>query len=584
MATSSNTINQASSVRDWVRQLSAAKVPVDGLVKQAALQKLHANNTSADKVAAIIGTDPALCLNIMLAANQSLSSEQGGSLSLSHSVSLLGVDRVETLLRQSIEYNPKTFAYLDDYRQELAISVHAAYQAEYWAQHNSFANQQSLFWPTLFQRAPIWAMWFHAGELMDKVQQQRAKNRGASHFLAERNILGTNTVDIARRISAEWQLPKLAQQSWQLLADKYFARQCIHLSRITPEQALAELEQAPELRAMRNRPAFLIALCNRLTDHSDWNWQSGQLLRLYRLLAVYSAKSVDQCRADCHQQAAEASRAINSDVFLPAAQLLSFDDKTQRIEIRPEIFQPEINSDEDLIDLADQPSGDDLQTEQTQHETLPSTEPQSWAEIADTIAQSADLDITDTEPRDPQPAAEPPPQTQPTANKSPSNWTSTITRLRQQPDSFNNRHQVLSLAVNSLCELLGMERATASLFNIHTQQLRYYCGCGDEDSPALTEFQYRVQTSDLCGRLLKQPLGIFLEPSNFQKIWPLVPGALRQASGVEEFFIMSVFIGDQPFAVIYADKATSNAALSEKQYVLFKQLCTAVSQCLSAMA
>lgn len=157
-----------------------------------------------------------------------------------------------------------------------------------------------------------------------------------------------------------------------------------------------------------------------------------------------------------------------------------------------------------------------------------------------------------------------------------------LERLQQQADSFASIHEIMNLAVSTLCSSLNFERASVSLLNRQSKELRTYYSSGTEDSPALKNFSHILQQGDLFNKLLQKPLSVRLQASNYSQIWPLLPGNFKQACGADEFFMMSIFSVNTPVALIYADRGKTNRALSKQQYSLFKQMCTAVSQCIEA--
>ena len=57
----------------------------------------------------------------------------------------------------------------------------------------------------------------------------------------------------------------------------------------------------------------------------------------------------------------------------------------------------------------------------------------------------------------------------------------------------------------------------------------------------------------------------------------------KSAIDVNEFFLMSVFVGKKPVAIFYADNMDSKA-LNDKDYHQFKFLCGAVSSALQYQA
>ncbi|MFT7129785.1 MAG: HD-like signal output (HDOD) protein, partial [Gammaproteobacteria bacterium] len=220
---------------DWQDQLQNVVLPANPSVKVAALQKLNASTGNAKNVAAILLEDPGLCLLLMREANQVLQRSKNETNSLSHTISLLGFPYVETLIRRTKDYDKKQFTYFAAYQQQLSTSLHAAYQIEAWAEKNRFWPSGELFWATLFQRAPSWALWYLAGEQMQQLEHLRALNHSSSHSDIESMVFGCRLHELYRLVSRSWNLPKVTQESWQL-GVRGTARQWVKLSQVDSEQ------------------------------------------------------------------------------------------------------------------------------------------------------------------------------------------------------------------------------------------------------------------------------------------------------------------------------------------------------------
>lgn len=531
-AAATSTAATANSLGSWQQTLQSLILPADPQVKAAALQKLRSRTGNANNVARILQDDPALCLVLMQEANKSLSLFGNEVTSLAHSISLLGFPHVETLLRRTQAHDKKSFPYLDEYRQQLSISLHAAHQAVAWAKLNPHWPQQHVFWPALFHRAPIWALWYHAGERMQQLQQSRAQHRGASHRQLEQSLLGINTSELFASLCSNWHLPSPTQQSWQpnLCGS---ARQWVALSNIAPQPITQPLEAHPKLQQVCNHPAFLIALSNRLADESEWDWYSSRTQRIQRLLAVALNRPLDQIISLSHQHAVETSRRQRlSGCLSPARQLLSFYHKADELNGAVPSKQ---------------------QAGAGQSNASSNTPPALLTEAK----QSLNL-LDDTS----------------------SGFIEALTRLQQEPESFSSLHEIMNFAVTSLCQQLKFERACVSLLNIHSQTLRTCYSSGVNNNPALKNFRHTLQRGDLFNKLLQKPLSVRLQHDNYSKIWSLLPSNFRQACAVDEFLMMSIFNGKQPMALIYADQGINKLSINDQQYSQFKQFCTAVSQCL----
>ncbi len=514
--------NKPNDLSSWRNELRQLKLPVNPGIKKSALQKLQSGIANAQAVADIAHRDPALSLLLMHEANKSLSRSGNETHDLAHAISLLGFPKVETVISDTESYDKKTFPYLKQYLQQLAISIHAAHQAERWAVLNAHWPQDTIYYSTLFNQAISWVLWYRAGEQMEQLQHYRANNNGSHHSDEEQKVFGTTLQRLSKDLSSDWHLPTLTQQSWQPSLSGS-ARQWIMLSRIIPEKAHIALEAFPRLQKSSNHPALLISLANRLADHVEWNWYSHHSLRLQKILATISNQPLDTVTAMIHQQASCLTQSQRMPKTAhPAAQLLAYYQKAEAIK----------------------------EEKLTQTTSKTSTTAKAPGKTPSGLLEGA-----------------------------PSSFVTVIERL--QTESFDNIHDVMNIAVSSLCQDIKLERASASLLNLKNRELRSYYSSGAEDSPALKNFRHTLQQGDLFNKLLQKPLSVRLHSGNYASIWPLLPGDFKQACGVDQFLMMSIFAGKKPIAVIYADRGKTNRPISDQQYSFFKQLCSAVSRCLA---
>lgn len=512
------------SLKDWQQSLQPMDLPVDPAIKTTAIQKLLSASGNAHNVAQILFEDPVLILRLVHTANKSLLRSGNELKSVAHAITLLGFPATERLLREAPEYDPQSVQSLQPFRQQLSLSLHAAIQLQGWSRHNPHWSEEGVFLATLLQRAPIWALWHRAPAQMLALQQLR-QHGGGRHPSTEKRLLGCNIQLLATTLSRLWHLPTATQMSW-LATERGNPRQWIVMSRIIPERARLALETFPELQRLATSSCLAIALANQLADEADWDWYSRQTLRLQRILATSLNVALGEAIAISHQQAVTSSRDFQlRHTMAPARQLLGF-------------YQQQYD--------------------------LPQPDPGQQALIAGRKAP------------DPTPAK--------VARGASAEFTALVERLRQQPQSFSNLHDLFNQAVQSLCRELEFERASASLLHPKTRELRTYYSSGCEDSAGLKNFRHPLKRGDLFNKLLQKPLSVHLNPENYSQIWPLLPGNFKQACGADQFVLMSIFAHKKPLALIYADRGISNRPLDDQQYSLFKQLCSAVSAGLSQLA
>ena len=508
----------------WQELLSDYKLPVNTSVRDEALLKLKLTSGNANNVAAIISGDPALALRFFSEANKFLLRKNNEAPSLATAISLLGFPRVTDILKQAEGYNSTAFAHLNYFRQQLSVSLHAARQAEAWATANPYWPAGEMFWPALFQRAPLWALWFHGGEQMQEWQQQRMHRGGSSSAELEINIFGCTLKELCNTLCKKWYLPKLSQQSWQT---KHIGtpEQWVKMANVKPDQTHHILENDIKLQRIFSEPAFAIASCNSLAEEAEWDWRSHRTSRLQKLLALLIHSKVEDGIAISHQASAATGKYLNGCLH-PSVQLLNHYRKKDHLSL---LDEPESAT---TLSIASPP-------------TL--KRPQNLT-AKDSIASQ--------------------------------NFLQALNELEQQAYTFNNIHDVMKFAIDVACDHIGMERVTSSLLNIYTKELRTYYSRGAENNPALKNFRHTLQRGDIFNKLLQKSSSIRMQKLNYEKVWGIIPYEFKLATNVNEFFMMSIFDEDKPIAIFYADRGNSKTKLKSEQYQHFKQLCHAVSQCL----
>lgn len=538
-------MSSPQTLTGWHDQLKALKLPADPQVKIAALQKLKASTGNADNVAAILQEDPGLCLVLMHEANKTLNRNDNETTSLSHTVSLLGFPYVETILRRTPDYDKKTFPGFLAYRQQLSISLHAAYQVEAWAQKNPYWAKGELFWATVFQRSAYWVLWYQAHEKMLQLQQLQAQKNGISNGILEEQVFGCKLQELSRLLSRNWNLPKVTQQSWQT-AISGSARQWISLSHINPEQSIIAMEQQTDLRMVSGSIPFAIALANQFACETEWNWYSRKTLRLQKILANSMHIGFDQAIRLTHQQAVEASRSYNIvKTVSPAVQLFGYFEKSQGLGL------------------------------DGNHNSLNSNIPSvSQKKVVKKSRGTPSVSLADA----------------------PRELTVALSRLKHRADSFVDQAELFEFALTTLDQTIGFKRATVSTFNRQEKLIRNRYSFGSENDPAWRNFRHQVKKGDLFSKLLRKTLSVHLNNSNRVKIESLLSPQFNKACNADEFLMMSIFNGTRAVAIIYADNfvydndnqhdntsVSGENKIAPQQYFFFKQLCGGVSQCLQNM-
>lgn len=571
--TSAITTNIPHRLAHWCNTLQPQQLPVDQTVRQQAIHKLRSPAANARNIATIIERCPVLSLLLFCETNRQLKHTDSHCQNLVHAIGLLGMPRIETLIKKTAVFNDKHIseAAREGYHRALATSLLAADWAKQWCLLSSHwqAHSELLYWATLFQRTPLWALWLEDSSTMTAREYQRAMRNGAGQ--PSPSELGAPVNVIIEAVGQRWHLPEFCQQSWQ----QHFigsGRDWLSL-----EIGIEQQQQAH----FCHHPAFAVALANQLADQTSWCWSDHRASRLFKLLAA----SVNDPRAISlsHQQVASSSRQralpFASELlcdYQRSVDLLNRREAPTIVVVDDKTLQPKINL-SGVNTPAQQPStrqkaNSQATSEQLQPQTTSQLPPQQQPSPeppcdSDDIVSVANIDIN------PSPATEPAPDPFQTA----------LLRLSKQTDSFDDQHQLFKYLLQNLYQQLKLSRCSASLYNPANRELRTLYSLGAADNPAFKNFRHTIKGSDFFSMLLKKPTSFQLHAANYQKFWPLLPSRFRDTIKTPQFFIMSLFIDDQPFALIYSDCAGQVNKLTSSQYQQFKQLCAAANRCLDAI-
>ncbi|MDB6063715.1 MAG: hypothetical protein JWM78_3818 [Verrucomicrobiaceae bacterium] len=488
-------------------------------VVRAKTLKMLSNGASATAMVPVILDDPALVLLLFREANRALARYDREAHTLEHAISLLGVGRAQKLLEKA-ETLAADHPHVEAYRLVLLRSQHAAAQARMWADGTGLWPGEEVFWSTLLAAAPLWLLQLEAGDAAHRLDVLRAEESAIGKQHAL-ELFGCDPLELSAILAERWLLPQMSRLSWQRSATGTL-RQWIAL------EHSAHLDEAPtiptrELTELCHHPALIVALANALAIEADWNWYSRRCLRVLSIAATACRRPLSTLITYCHQTAAAISREFaDSGLPTPGAKLLGqWNEARLWAKEKPPAPKPAAND-------AGQP----------EQATGPSAAERALA-----------------------------------AN---------VKKLRT-PTEVSGVREALELGMNALHDGVGFHRVAVMFVKPGTRELQTVLSAGAEQAPALRQFRYSVQQSQLFTQLLAKPICLLLDADNRAKYTPHLPDTFRAAIGCDNFALMSVFAGERPVALIYADTAPALLAAGSRQHTLFKQVCQQVSQTLAQL-
>jgi hypothetical protein len=99
-----------------------------------------------------------------------------------------------------------------------------------------------------------------------------------------------------------------------------------------------------------------------------------------------------------------------------------------------------------------------------------------------------------------------------------------------------------------------------------------------------SDFAFDLGARHLFAKLMERPQAIWCNPTNEEKLGPLLPEPLRTRLGKSEFFATSIHVHGAPYGLLYGDCGSRTVAFDEPAYSSFKQLGMATGQALERVA
>jgi hypothetical protein len=149
-------------------------------------------------------------------------------------------------------------------------------------------------------------------------------------------------------------------------------------------------------------------------------------------------------------------------------------------------------------------------------------------------------------------------------------------------DGTLDLHQMVMLALTGLHEGAGLRRVLFALRTPDGAHLRARLWLGIEPGTPLSDMSLTLASPHLFTRLLERPAALWYRAGHNAATDQLLTSALQNVTGAGPFFAMSLFVHNQPVGLVFADQA--GAALDEKRYDIFKQLCQRTAEGLAHLA
>jgi len=528
-----------ASLHDWVDRLKSQPLPAMASTVQrvsALMARPSSNHTDYQR---IIARDPGFALSIFSYLSDLPRPPREPITTLTHALALSGTAPLEACVAQIPVINQHSDT---EYSRGLLFcysrAVHAAVYLSRWSDIRKDSNLEELMQAALLRECGEMALWCAAPEQMAMLESRVVQ--GLSRDNASLAVLGFNLTQLSLRLAHAWGLPPLIGDS------------------LAPDGAF------------RSR-SLGVMLASELAHSSTVSWGSDQTMELIDLAADYCRQTTDQAAAALHSLCAETARQLHQlDLPVAAALLL-------HIEPRPEAAAAGAGEQEKQ------------RTESVDPSTTPATQPEVPAPPATkSAAQKVQLPEqpgVDSELAVEAEAGSETHQKQKIAAETPS-----ITPESEldgghphpQParkpagDKLQTR---LTRVMKQLRDNAGLERAMFAMMAPDSKSLRARFIIGAEKGAGIKTFQVSLDKRHLFSVLMAKPQSFWLNNDNRKKYLSAIPPYLHKALNTEGFFVSSLFVGNKPVGILYADSSTGK--LNSGSFTYFKQLALQLSTELS---
>lgn len=517
-----------NNAEDWGRYLSTKTLPSPFRVGKLVLKAIGEKDLSYANLAEQLNSDPVLSYYIMSKANQEKPDSNPTSKTLDHAISMIGMESLIQIIKtlpfqDSSSEDIKSFYFV----RTLSTSLYAAHLGRAICHAKKIGHEEDIFWSSLFLGVPVWAMWRFATPEM-RLIRYAIRNNFKLPPVAEKEVLGCTLFEASAAMIQTLGLSDLVKDCYNP-RHQLSHKQWISIAKLIDKEGnYKRPSEDKELLMRMQTPQFMVLLSNMIAHYSTHDWYSRSTLRSQRILAAFLKVPLVVAIRITHQAAAEMSRAHPMPgVMLPAAKL--FLDPRKRTK----------------ASRSEQKKADEASVPATENSDQSALQPPKQKEAA-SLENSIFKEVTDI--------------------------------MQLKPMEFSDLHEVMNAASQGIAYGLNLEHTAVSLINKDATRLKNYYTVGCRENKELQSFETPIIRNTIFHKLIEKPASVWVKPNGSDKVAKLIPMNFKQVIEVDEFILMSVFVGKRAVAIFYADN--NGDPITEHQYKRFKFMCGAVSNAL----
>jgi len=535
---------------EWQPFLADKAFPVLQSSKQQVQQLIDQPQLSIMQYTGPVFFDACFAAHIFHQVNTArVQAGRGALTTLDNALSHLGQGGFQSLLNQTCVFESLQLpeSHQQAYLRVLGQSCHAALQAKDWAQQRNVVQLEEVQLAALLQRVPELLLWCYGEQVMPQIEQCCYIDKLSCDDAAKK-IMGCSLRELSAALALQWNLPEMV-----------------------------------ELACISKQEDFTLAsgvsLAGELARQIEQNWYGRDMDELIEKIARYKGKSAGEIEHRLHLNAVQMSEDLTCRGFRSPAQglpLLADDNyineqfRLQSETVAQTATARKVQSPVDAVQEK-RPAATTVQKSVAKNSQAASAglNLDAIRKRAESIRQSAKKSsavVTDN-------TAEVNGKTQVKKTAAVSDdLASAVKQLKQMVAQAKPTHELIAFAVQCIL-LCGVERCVFSVRLPNKELLVARYAAQVSPDIEIRGFKISLDKPHVFKLLMEKSRSIFLNDTNRNKYWNLLPGALKMTLGVQSFFAMSIFTGKHALGLMYADKVKGELTAAEfKQFQAVCQL------------
>ena len=566
--------SSATGLNYWRKELLKVSLPALADTGARLIKMLKDSDTSLRDLEQVISDDPVLSFQLIAKASQLRTNPENDVLSLSHALSLLGMDKLRPMLSKVkyIRFDPAKTAH-NAFLQALNNSLHAATQAYQIAEHKDPGTGESHYWISLRLSSVFWLLSLASPKTYHAIEKR--VQTGESRSRVEQELMGCTTQQLTRTMLKDWHLSEYTQSNLnQLLGAKAAMlgamAKCAWRKEIAPEipRHVGHFLQTPWTASV---------LAHWLALNASVNWFSPKTERIERMIATYLHQHLDNVVPLLHRNAVLCSASHRLDgVWLPAVKLLH--PPLPKRSVRKKAKTEKNKKSKRYADLSSDT--------RVRAELKPVRVPSEPLKPVDQKSEQQPAPVKKV--RTPKPKTSDSAPKTVTQDKSQAVQTALFklyylqTVKQQQVFSI---HQMMDGASQVLHFDLGLTRCILFMKSRSHGSVKGLYAKGFEDNTPFAKMTLTADNQHLFGKLLQKQAALWVKKENLTRYIPELPEGLWQhLNNPEEFVLSSIMLRGKVSGILYADTQGSGKSLSDSHYATFRALAQAISHGMGTLA